>query len=209
MKREVLTEYEAEKLLKSYLPIAKNQLVNSFDQIKLKKYPLVLKIMSKQALHKTDIGGVKIVRNKQELQEEFNNLIKISKRKKLKLQGILVQEYHEGHQLILGIKKDPVFNHVLLFGLGGIYTEVLKDISIRSCPITLKDAESMINDLKSKDIIYGARGKKSNINLLKKLLVKTSKIPLKYKNILELDINPLILNEKTAHVVDARMVMQK
>ena len=209
MKKEVLTEFEAEKLLRNYLPIARNQLVNSFDQIKLKKYPLVLKIMSKQALHKTDIKGVRIARNKQELQKEFNNLIKISKRKKLRLQGILVQEYHEGHQLILGIKKDPVFNHVLLFGIGGIYTEILKDISIRSCPITLKDAESMINDLKSKDIIYGARGKKSNINLLKKLLVKTSKIPLKYKNILELDINPLILNEKTAHVVDARIVLEK
>ena len=165
--------------------------------------------MSKQALHKTEIKGVKIVRKKQELQKEFTNLIKISKRKKLKLQGILVQEYHEGIQLILGIKKDPVFNHVLLFGLGGIYTEILKDISIRACPITLKDAESMINDLRSKEIIYGARGQKSNVTLLKKLLVKTSKIPLKHKNILELDINPLILNEKSAYVVDARMVMQK
>jgi len=209
MKKEILTEYYAEELLKPYLPIAKNQLVKSINEIKLKKYPLVLKIMSTQVLHKSDIGAVKIVNTKEELEKNFNELIKISKKRKIKLQGILVQEYHEGHQLILGIKKDNVFNHVLLFGVGGIFTEVLKDISIRACPITKKDAESMINDLKAKDILYGARGKKVNLNLLKKLLVKTSQIPKKHKNILELDINPLIINEKSAYVVDARIILEK
>ena len=100
------------------------------------------------------------------------------------------------------------FSHILLFGLGGIYVEILKDISMRACPITIRDAESMINDLKAKDILYGARGNKMNINLLKKLLVKASKIPIKYPNLQELDINPLIMNEKEAIVVDARMVLE-
>lgn len=208
MKKEVLTEFEAEKLLKSYLPIAKNQLLHSLKELKIKP-PLVLKIISKQALHKTDIGGVRIVKSKSEVESTYNDLIRISKRKKLKLQGILAQEYHDGHQIIIGIKKDPVFDHVILLGYGGIFVEIIKDISIRACPITIKDAESMIQDLKSKEILYGKRGKKANINLLIKLLVKTSKIPLKYKNLLELDINPLILNEKTAHVVDARMVLER
>ena len=208
MKKEVFTEYEAEKLLKKYLPVAKNQLVKNLKDIK-NKVPLVLKIISKQALHKSDINGVRIIKSKNDLEKNFNDLILISKRKKLKLDGILVQEFIEGHQLIIGIKKDPVFGHILLFGLGGIYTEILKDISIRTCPINENDAESMINDLKSKEILYGFRGKKSNVKLLKKILIRTSKIPLKYKKILELDINPLIINEKEAKVADARIVFEK
>ena len=208
MKKEALTEFEAEKILKSYLPIARNQLIKKLNELKLKKYPLVLKIMSKQALHKSDIKGVRIVHNKEELEKNFDDLIKIAKRKKLNLQGILIQEYHEGHELFIGIKKDPTFSHILLFGLGGIYVEILKDISMRACPITIRDAESMINDLKAKDILYGARGNKINLNLLKKLLIKTSSIPIKYPNLLELDINPLIMNEKEAIVVDARMVLE-
>ncbi len=208
MKQEVLTEFESEKILKNYLPIAKNQLVQYLSEIKIKP-PLVLKIMSKQVIHKSDIGGVKIVNSSSELEKNFNDLIKLSKRKKIKLQGILVQQFHEGHQLIIGIKKDPVFNHVLLFGIGGIYVEVMKDVSIRACPINLNDAASMIDNLRSKEILYGKRGKKANITLLKKLLVKASQVPLRHKNVVELDINPLILNEKKAYVVDARIVLEK
>ena len=208
MKQEVLTEFEAEKILKNYLPIAKNQLVHSVKEIKL-KIPLVLKIMSKQVIHKSDINGVKIVKEKTELEQAFNELIKITKNKKLKLQGILVQEYLEGHQLIIGIKKDSVFNHVILLGAGGIYTEIFKDISIRVCPITEKDAESMIENIRYKEALQGKRGKKANISLLRKILVKTSKIPLTHKRLLELDINPLIINEKTAKVADARMVFER
>ena len=209
MEKEVYTEYESEKLLRKYLPVAKNQLVQDISEIKLKKYPLALKIMSRQALHKSDIKGVRIVHNKEQLEKNFKDLIKISKKKKLELQGILVQEFKDGHQLLIGIKKDPVFNHVLVFGLGGIFVEVLKDISIRACPISEEDADSMINELKSKEILYGARGKKANIKLLKKVLMKVSKIPLKHKKILELDINPFILTEKKGFVVDARMVVEK
>ena len=207
-KQEVLTAVESEKILKAYLPIAKNQLVQTVQEIKIIP-PLVLKIISKQLIHKSDIGGVKIVKTKEELEREFNDLIKIAKRKKIRLQGILAQEYHEGHQLIIGIKKDPTFQHVLLLGAGGIYTEIMKDISIRACPITEKDAESMINDLKYKEALEGKRGKKANMSLLKQTLVKVSKIPLKYKKLQELDINPLIVNEKTVKVVDARMVFEK
>lgn len=206
MTKKIYTEYKAEKLLKKYVPIAKNQLVNEMEQIKLKKYPLVLKIISQQALHKTDIGGVIVVNSKDELEKKFNKLIQISKKNKIKLEGILVQEFIDGYQLIVGIKKDPVFNHVILLGVGGIYTEILKDISIRACPITVEDANSMIEDLKTKDILYGARGEKANISKLKRVLVNISKLPSKYKNIEELDINPLIVNKNTVLVVDARII---
>lgn len=206
MTKKIYTEYKAEELLKKYVPIAKNQLVNDIKQIKLKKYPLVLKIISQQALHKTDIGGVIVVNSKDELEKKFNKLIQISKKNKIKLEGILVQEFIDGYQLIVGIKKDPVFNHVILLGAGGIYTEILKDISIRACPITVEDANSMIEDLKTKDILYGARGEKANISKLKRVLVNISKLPSKYKNIEELDINPLIVNKNTVLVVDARII---
>ena len=206
MTKKIYTEYKAEELLKKYVPIAKNQLVNDIKQIKLKKYPLVLKIISQQALHKTDIGGVIVVNSKDELEKKFNKLIQISKKNKIKLEGILVQEFIDGYQLIVGIKKDPVFNHVILLGAGGIYTKILKDISIRACPITVEDANSMIEDLKTKDILYCARGEKANISKLKRVLVNISKLPSKYKNIEELDINPLIVNKNTVLVVDARII---
>jgi len=209
MKKEVYTEFRAEKLLKKFVPVAKNQLVKDVKEIKFKKFPLVLKIISSGALHKSDIGGVRIVNNKEELEKGFKKLIKIAKKKKLKLEGILIQEFIKGYQVIAGIKKDPVFGHVLLFGAGGIYTEVLKDISIRACPISSKDADSMIQELKTRDILYGIRGEKANIVKLKKILVKISKIPSKYKHIQELDINPLIVNKSDVKVVDARIVFER
>lgn len=168
--------------------------------------PLVLKIISDQALHKSDINGVRIIKREEDLQDEFNDLLKIAKRRLLKLDGILVQEFHEGEQLIIGIKKDPTFGHIILFGVGGIFTEVFEDTSIRKCPINKQDATEMINELRARKIFYGFRGRKLNLDLLKKTLIKVSQIPLKHKKIEELDINPFILNEKTGKVVDARII---
>lgn len=208
---KVFTEVEAEKLIGKYLPVSKSKLVRSVDEAvkaaKIIKYPVALKIISKQALHKSDIGGVLFIKNEKELVNGFNKLEKISKRCALKLEGILVQEFFKGKQIIIGIKKDPSFGHAIMFGLGGVLVEVFKDVSFRICPITDKDAQEMIDELKSKQILYGFRGDKGvDIKLLKKILVKSSKIPLKHKDITELDINPLIITDKIAKVVDARIV---
>ena len=207
-KQVIYNDYKAEKFLSKFIPIAKNQLVKKAEDIKIKP-PMVLKIISDQALHKSDIGGVRIIKREEDLQEEFNDLLKIAKRRLLKLDGILVQEFYEGEQLIIGIKKDPVFNHIILFGVGGIFTEVFNDTSIRKCPITKEDAQEMIDELRARKIFYGFRGKKLNIEFLKKILVKVSEIPLKHKKIEELDINPFILNDKSGKVVDARIVFGK
>ena len=206
--KKVYTAYKAEKFLAKFITVSKSQLVKALSEIKIKP-PLVLKIISQDALHKTDIGGVRIVKDARYLEEDFKELIKIAKRKKLKLDGIMVQKFYEGEQLIIGIKKDPVFRHVILFGLGGIFTEVLEDTSIRKCPINKYDAQEMIDELKARKIFYGFRGKKLNVNLLKKTLIKVSEIPKKYKSIVELDINPFILNEKEGVAVDARIVFEK
>lgn len=206
---KALNEVKAEALLSKYLPIAKSTLVKNVNQVKNVQFPVVLKIVSDQALHKTEVGGVKIVNSKEELEKEFISLQNIAKNKKIKLDGILLQEKISGVECIIGIKKDPVFNHVILFGVGGVFTEVLEDISIRKCPINESDADEMINELKSSKLFSskGFRGRKLNTALLKRILVKVSEIPLKHKNIQELDINPFIINEKDGKVADARIVL--
>jgi len=207
-KKEVYTGYKAEKLIGKFVKVSKNQLVKKSSEIKIKP-PLVLKIMSKDALHKSDIDGVRIIDKEEDIEPEFNDLLNIAKRRRIKLDGIMVQKFYDGEQLIIGIKKDPVFGHVILFGLGGIFTEVLEDTSIRKCPINKYDAKEMINELKASKIFHGFRGRKLNVALLRRTLIKVSEIPLKYKKIEELDINPFILNDKTGTVVDARIVFER
>ena len=206
--QKILTEYHSDKLLSKYIPVAKNKLVKSLKEIKNPNFPLALKIISPDALHKSEIRGVRIVKNKEELKENFNGLLKISKKLKLKLEGILVQDYFEGQNFIIGIKKDETFNHVLLFGIGGIYTEIIKDFSIMKCPIDFKEAQSMMDELKAKQIFHGFRNIKLNTKLLKKVLVKVSNIPRTHPYIKELDINPFILDSKKGCVVDSRIIIQ-
>lgn len=188
------------KFVEKFLPVAKSQTVKHAEDIKI-KFPLVLKIISKKFIHKTEVKGVRIVNNQEELEKEFKDLKKIKATK-----AILVQEFVRGTELIIGLKQDQAFGYAIMFGIGGVMVELLKDVCFRICPITSDDAEEMINDLKAKDLLQGFRGSKPvNIKLLKRILVKTSNIPLTNKNIKELDINPLIINNKEAKVVDARL----
>jgi biotin carboxylase len=210
MQEGVYTEIETEKILKKYIPVAKHILTKTFRQAQEAarkiKYPLVLKIISKQALHKSEIKGVRLVKNKIDLEQEYRSLISIIKKKKIQLDGIMVQDYIKGEYVILGLKKDPTFGHVLALGMGGIYTELLKDVSFRACPITKKDATQMINELQMKQLLFGFRGsKKVNIELLKKTMVSLSKLPKKYPEVEEMDINPFVINSKKGYTVDARM----
>lgn len=206
---QVLLGKDAEKLLKE-LPFAKSFLIkNSKELVKIQKYPSVMKLISLQAIHKTDIGGVKVVGNLQEAQITFNNFMKLIKQKRMKLTGVLIQEYVKGREFIIGIKKDSTFGHVIMFGAGGIFVESLKDVTFRICPINENDAENMLSDLKNQWLITGARGQKAiNSKILKQILVKVSKLPQKYKKIEELDINPLMVNEKEAKIVDVRVSIE-
>lgn len=207
---KIYTEEKAERMLKP-LPVAKAKLVKDLkgakEAAKRIRYPLVLKIISPKALHKTEIGGVAVVKGADELEAAFNNLIKIAKKKRLKLTGIYVQEFVSGKELIIGIKRDPTFGHTVMLGIGGKYVELMRDVTFRICPISDKDAEKMINELKYTKILTGYRGEKGvNISVLKKMLVSVSKLPQKHKKLEELDINPFILNEKRGKIVDARAV---
>ena len=211
MQKDVFTEYKAEQFLSKYLPVAKNQLIQNVEEIDFNifKFPLVLKLMSAQVLHKTDVGGVKFVHNLEELKKEFNNLVEIAKDKNFKLEGILIQEFKEGYFLIVGGKKDFTFGQVILVGGGGIFTEVMEDVSIRACPITDKDADEMLNEIKYSKVLKGIRGKKVNLEKVKEFLVEFSNLMDKHQEITEIDINPLLVEEDKVEIIDARIVFQK
>ena len=208
---KIFTEDKAEKFLKRFIPVANSFLTRNIEEARLyaKKfdYSLVLKIISEQALHKSDIKGVRIINNERDFEVNYADLLRIAKKRRLRLKGITVQEYVKGKEVIIGINYDQTFKHVIMLGSGGTLVEVLKDVTFRACPIEENDAQSMIDDLKLKKILYGVRGDKPvNIKLLKKYLVKVSKIPLKYRNVKELDINPFIINEHNGKVADARII---
>lgn len=201
---KLLLGKDAENVVKAYVPVAKSLVVKKYaDVVKAAKnvgYPLVLKVVSKKIIHKTEVNGVKIVRNDAELESAFKELSKIKS-----AEGFIVQEFVEGQELILGIKNDATFGPVIMLGMGGIFVEAIKDVTFRVCPITAEDATSMVDDLKFKKILYGLRGKKPvDMKALTDALVKLSKLPLK-KKIQELDINPLIVNDKAAKAVDVRI----
>lgn len=183
-----------------FLPVPKHYIVKKIEDIPIKP-PLVLKVISPYAIHKTEVKGIRIIKDQTQIKSNFNDLMKIKGAK-----SVLVQEYIEGIELIIGLKQDASFGHALMFGIGGIMVELLKDVSFRICPINHKDAEEMINELKAKQLLFGFRGSNPiNLNLLTKCLVNVSEIPKKYPNLKELDINPLIINDKHAVVVDARL----
>ena len=212
IKKGVLLGKDAYSVIKRYLPVAGYIMSKKLGDIerfaKKHGFPLVLKIISKQAVHKTEINGVKIVNSYIELQKSFNDILMIARKKKIKIEGILCQEFVKGQEVIIGLKKDNTFGHVILFGIGGVLVEVLRDITFRVCPITDEDAKSMLKDLKFRKLFDGVRGRKPvNLKLLMKVLVDVSRMPLKYPYISELDINPFIINDKEGKAVDARIVM--
>lgn len=204
----ILAEKEAEDFLEEHgFIVARrkyteslNSAINAANQL---RYPIVLKVSSNKIIHKSDVGGVITdIRNDKELINAFNKLKKIKGFK-----GVLIHEFLDGYFLLLGIKYDQTFGHVIALGTGGIYTEILKDITFRVCPIDKKDALEMIEELKIYKILSGYRGKEGiNFNNLINILINLSKLPLKFKTIKELDINPLIISDKFAKIADARIV---
>jgi acyl-CoA synthetase (NDP forming) len=202
---KILMEKEAEDFLeKNKIPVAERKIVSSkeeaLDFIRKIKFPVVLKITGR--LHKTELKGISVDINYHNFDNEFERIQKISKR-------VLVQKYVPGKQLIIGLIKDPSFGHVIMFGFGGIFVEVFRDISFRVCPITRKDAREMIKEIKTYKILKGVRGESPiNFNQLEEVLVKISEFPKKYEEIKELDINPIMANEKEVKVVDARIIFE-
>jgi len=216
--RKVLTEYESKKILSVYgIPITREKLAKDLDEsIKFAEeigYPVVLKIVSPDITHKTDLGGVKIgIKSQKELEEAYTDLMRIKDRvKDANIHGVLVQEMlRKGNEVILGMTQDPQFGPVIMFGLGGVFVEVLKDVSFKIPPLTRRDAEDMIKEIKAYPILEGARGGVvSDMNALIDCILKLSELSLDLEEELkEMDINPLFAMEKGAAAVDSLILLR-
>lgn len=216
-KRSFLFEHEAKELCSFYgLPVTKFEVCQSEDSaIEAANrigYPVVLKIVSPQVLHKSDAGGVILdVRDEKGVREGYNKIIKNVKEKvpSAQITGILVQEMApKSTEIIIGSTRDSTFGQTIMFGLGGIFVEILKDVSFRLVPITKNDAEEMIREIKAYKILEGARGMpKADQKTLVDILLKTSKMLTECTEIKELDLNPVLIYENGAKIVDARVIL--
>lgn len=209
----ILRFEEATKLLKTYkIPIIKTRKIKKLEEVlnigNKWGFPLVLKLDSAEILHKTDIGGVITnIQNKKELTKAWQKIKKVATKYK---SDVIVQPYIKGVEIIIGAKKDAVFGPVVMFGLGGIFVEVFRDVSFRVTPLSKKEAQKMIEEIKGYQILKGYRWQKPvNVEQLAEILVSISQIMQNEKNIQEIDLNPVIATEKKALVVDAKIIQQK
>lgn len=175
-------------------------------------YPVVLKIVSPDVLHKWDVGGVVLnLKTAPEVKNAHRKILESVKRHKpdARIAGVIVQEMAAPSvEVIVGSTKDPQFGPALMFGLGGIFVEVLKDVTFRIAPIAEADAREMITEVKGYPILRGYRGQPPvDIDAIAKILTSTSKLVMDHEEIKELDLNPVIVYEKGAKTVDARIIL--
>ncbi|MDA8105600.1 MAG: acetate--CoA ligase family protein, partial [Nitrospiraceae bacterium] len=177
-------------------------------------FPVVMKISSPDILHKTDIGGVKTgIENGNEAAEAFTE-ITLNARKFMPgafIKGVNIYEtVPKGKEIILGITYDRTFGHMIMFGLGGIYVEVLKDVSFRVIPLTEKDAEEMVYEIRSVQILKGARGEKPvDFDAIFDAILRLSRLASAFPEVIELDINPLVVSDRGATALDARIILNR
>jgi len=170
-------------------------------------YPVVLKIMSPEVVHKSDAGGVKLdLKGPGEVKRAYEEMVEAFRDKEVV--GVAVQKMASpGTEAIVGVTRDPTFGPILMFGLGGIFVEILQDVSLRSIPITEFDADDMIKGIKGHPLLEGYRGRSADIPALKGLLMQISDIVMKYPEIAEMDLNPVFLYPDGYKVVDARIII--
>lgn len=216
-----IPEVEAVEILKKYqFPLLNTSYAaNKEDIVKLAQtitYPVAMKIVSKDIVHKSDVGGVKLNVMPADLPEAFESMMKIvsGKLPNAILEGVLLVEMapQNGFEFVLGINKDPALGHMIMFGLGGIYVEVFRDVTFRLLPLTEYDANQMIHEIKSKKFIDGARGAPAlDKSAIIECILRLSQLVADFPQIKELDINPLLALPQGAgvKVLDARLVIEK
>ena len=215
--RTVLTEIEAKQLLmESGINCTDTRLATSKDAaVKLSEqfgYPSVLKISSVDITHKSDAGGVKVnLKNKAEVENAFDSIMRSCKATvpTARIEGVSVQGMaRPGIEIIMGMIKDPSFGPVVMFGLGGVFVEVLKDVAFRIVPIEKSDAEDMINEIKGKKLLEGYRGQEpADVDYLQQMLLRLSDFVNATPEIEEVDMNPVFAYRNGAVVVDARIIL--
>jgi len=213
---KIITEESAKSILSEYgIKVPEYSIVTSDSEALVKSreigFPLVAKIVSDQILHKTDVQGVKVgLQNEEETKEAFLDMHgRLSKEYDVK--GVLLEKMvPKGIELIVGLQNDPQFGPVIMLGLGGIYTELFKDISFRVLPITKEDALDMINDLKGNKILKGFRGSEPvDLDILCDAIVKIGNLGTDMaKYIDSVDFNPIIVYPQNYYVVDAKILVK-
>jgi acyl-CoA synthetase (NDP forming) len=217
--RDILTEIEAKqvfnkagvKTIETKLAASQKEALAICKEI---GFPVVLKIASPDITHKSDAGGVKTgLKNAAEMKKAYSEIMASVKEKypKAKIEGVSVQSMaRPGIEIIIGMYKDKQFGPVIMFGLGGIFVEVLKDVSFRLIPILKRDAEQMIKEIKGYALLNGYRGQEpAHIPSLVDILLKVSDLVEKTPEIKEIDLNPVFAYKDSAVAVDARIVLEK
>lgn len=217
-KRNYLLEPEAKTICAEYgIPVTKFSVAKNVEEAaqfaEETGYPVVLKIVSPDVIHKFDAGGVILnIKSSKEVKDAYNRILANVKKYKpdAKIVGVLVQEMAPpSTEVIVGATKDPQFGPALMFGFGGIFVEVLKDVAFRIAPITKLEAQEMITEVKAYPILRGYRGQPpADVNAIVEILLNTSKLVMDHPEIKELDLNPILVYEKGAITVDARIILE-
>jgi acetate---CoA ligase (ADP-forming) subunit beta len=216
--RKALLETEAKTICTEYgIPVTKFKLAKNekeaavyADQI---GFPIVLKIVSPDIIHKSDVGGVIVnLKTPAEAAKSYKKIIENVKKYKeeAKIVGVLVQEMApQSTEVIVGAIKDPQFGQTIMFGLGGIFVELLKDVNFRVAPLTSEDAKEMITQLKAYPLLNGYRNTPPvDIEAIVSILCNVSRLVMDNTEIKELDLNPVMAYPKGAKTVDARIILE-
>ena len=218
-KRNILLEPEAKAFLASYgCTVTKEKVAVSAEEATAFAgelgFPVVAKIVSPEIIHKTEAKCVKVnLENPEKVKLAFKELMANAKAydANARIEGVLL--YHMisgGEEVIIGLATDPTFGKVIMFGLGGIWVEVMKDVSFRVVPLSREDARDMVEEIKGYPLLTGIRGKSAkDIDALCDLLVKVSKLAQANEEIREMDLNPVFVMDKGAIIVDARIIMEE
>lgn len=218
--REILTEAETKQILDHYnIPVVRTMIARTADEAVLHAsqigYPVVLKILSPQVIHKTDAGGVALgINSETGIREAFDTIVRRVKEynPEAQIQGVTVQRMirAKGYELILGARTDPLFGPVVMFGRGGIDVELYRDVSIGLPPLNQTLARRMIEETKVYQLLKGYRDlPPANITLLEEIMVRFSQMLVDFPQLKEIEINPLLIDQKEAFALDARAVIDK
>jgi len=217
--RVILTEFESKKILKQAgISVVETKLAKTRKEaVSLSQkigFPVALKIASPDVIHKSDLGGVKLsLNNVTEVKKAYDEILKKVRKQysRAVIHGVSVQKMvRPGTEVIIGTSKDPQFGSVIMFGLGGVFVELLKDVSFRVIPVKRKDAQEMINEIKGYPILEGYRGKDpADISALVEIILKISKLVEGNSQIKELELNPIFAYRDKAVAVDARIILEK
>jgi len=205
---------ETRAILEKYsISLPRGILISSKSKINFSRkigYPQAMKIISKDVIHKSDAGGViTCIKNLNEGKAAYKKIIRSIKNKtpNAKIEGVLVQKIYTGTEIIIGMKRDKQFGPVMLFGLGGIFVEVMKDVSMQITPVSISQAKDMIKRIKGISLLKGARGTKpADIGRIAMIIARLSKLSMAEKDIVEIDLNPVIIDGNNINIVDARIL---